>query len=278
MSVSSDSHKLITFYTTHLLSKTNGTDSWVAAPAFNSATKRFFHDMFQLFKDAGHYIDRLPIIRDTKPYILETSNNLHSVSPATFKLSDFPKKIKEHVCAKIQTVLTYTLVFMDKQLKVYFLTEQSKPSISRYETYLVRILTWIFVAHHFAPRSCVGNLKIFIYFTNLKKSLPKTALEIIGREHANTAFTYTCPKDPEIAIFRKEEWFKTFIHETFHTFHLDFSGMRNHLCEDRIKLLFGKIDSDVRLYEAYTECWARILNAMMVCYFELKQEIKLKRS
>ena len=31
----------------------------------------------------------------------------------------------------------------------------------------------------------------------------------------------------EIIIFRNEEWFKVFVHETFHLFGVDFSNMSN---------------------------------------------------
>jgi len=91
-------------------------------------------------------------------------------------------------------------------------------------------------------------------------------LQILCDMNANTAFTYTCPLDSEIVIFRKEEWFKVLIHESFHNFALDFSDVDNQYCKETILSLFP-IHSDVNLYEAYTEFWARIMNCLFSSYF-----------
>ena len=68
--------------------------------------------------------------------------------------------------------------------------------------------------------------------------LPSTNIEILNSSHVNTAFTRTCPKKSEIVVFRKEEWFKVFIHESFHNFGLDFSDMNNAECTSRILDIF----------------------------------------
>ena len=60
--------------------------------------------------------------------------------------------------------------------------------------------------------------------------MPDSNIDIIDQIHVNTGFTTTCPVDSEIVIFREEEWFKVFIHETFHNFALDFSDMNNSAC------------------------------------------------
>ena len=62
-----------------------------------------------------------------------------------------------------------------------------------------------------------------MYLTPHKKKLPKQ-YNLIDREHANTAFTTSCQTETEICIFREEEWFKTFIHETFHNMGMDFTA------------------------------------------------------
>jgi len=81
----------------------------------------------------------------------------------------------------------------------------------------------------------------------------------------------TCPKNSEIVIFRKEEWFKVFIHETFHNFGLDFSGINNEICKQRILSLFP-VKSDVNLFEAYSEFWAKIINCIFCSYMQLKNK------
>jgi hypothetical protein len=72
-------------------------------------------------------------------------------------------------------------------------------------------------------------------------------------------------------VYRKEEWFKVLIHETFHNFGLDFSDMNTSECNKRILALFP-VNSEVNLYESYTECWAEILNACFCSFFFLKNK------
>jgi hypothetical protein len=108
-----------------------------------------------------------------------------------------------------------------------------------------------------------------MYLTSLKKNLPTTNITILDENHVNTAFTYTCPVDSEIVIFRKEEWFKVLMHETFHNFALDFSDMNTSECTKHVLSIF-KVKSDVNLYEAYTEFWAEIMNAVFCSYILLK--------
>lgn len=109
-----------------------------------------------------------------------------------------------------------------------------------------------------------------MYLTSLTKKLPTSNITILDENHVNTAFTYTCPVDSEIVIFRKEEWFKVLMHETFHNFALDFSDMNTSECTKRMLSIF-KVKSDVNLYEAYTEFWAEIMNAVFCSYVLLKK-------
>ena len=58
------------------------------------------------------------------------------------------------------------------------------------------------------------NIKNLYLFTNHKKLLPSKEI-ILNTSHVNSAYTYACREDT-MTIFRQEEWFKVFIHETFH--------------------------------------------------------------
>jgi hypothetical protein len=130
---------------------------------------------------------------------------------------------------------------------------------------------WLYIINQYASKQCANSLVIYFYFTSLEKKLPTTNIHILDEINVNTAFTTTCPKDSEIVVFRKEEWFKVFMHETFHNFALDFSDMNNNDSHKCILDIF-KVDSDVNLYEAYTEFWAEIMNALFCTFFSLKNK------
>ena len=123
----------------------------------------------------------------------------------------------------------------------------------------------------YASKFCAKQLDIYLYFTSLSKNLPSTDDRVLDENHANTAFTTTCPRESEIVIFRKEEWFKVLIHETFHNFGLDFSGMNTDKCTTDMLKIFP-VDSEVNLYESYAEFWAEIMNALFCSFFKLKNK------
>ena len=85
------------------------------------------------------------------------------------------------------------------------------------------MLVWLTIISKISSPNCSKELNIFVYFTSLKKELPESQHMILQANNVNTAFTTTCPVNSDIVIFRQEEWFKVFIHETFHNFALDFS-------------------------------------------------------
>jgi hypothetical protein len=100
-------------------------------------------------------------------------------------------------------------------------------------------------------------------------------MHILNENNVNTAFTTTCPANSEIVVYRKEEWFKVFIHESFHNFGLDFSDMNTQDCTNHILQLFN-VHSEVNLYESYTEFWAEIMNAAFSSFFLLKEKTNLE--
>jgi hypothetical protein len=85
--------------------------------------------------------------------------------------------------------------------------------------------------------------------------------------HANTAFTTSCSQENSVFIYRKEEWFKVFLHESFHCLGLDFSEIGSSSPDQVIRATFPAVSPsvDVRLYESYCEMWAEIINLMFLC-------------
>ena len=191
--------------------------------------------------------------------------------PKTFTASNFPKEIISHIDKNMLYDISYTFSLFDREIKIQFVVEHANPEfqIELYNEYVETILQWLYIVNEYSSKTCSKKINIFIYFTSLKKQLPTSNIVILDENHVNTAFTYTCHTDSEIVIFRKEEWFKVLIHETFHNFALDFSDMNTDECKNRMLSIF-KIKSEVNLYEAYTEFWAEIMNSVFCSYSLLK--------
>jgi len=117
--------------------------------------------------------------------------------------------------------------------------------------------------------NCSTKLSIYLYLSKLKKKLPNKKNDNIDfieirQININTGFSFSCLKNNEIIIFRKEEWDKVLIHEMIHALGMDFaiSEKLNDIANRRMLDFFRisqQVNPDLKIYEAYTETWATIL-------------------
>jgi hypothetical protein len=166
------------------------------------------------------------------------------------------------------------------EINMIFFDMAEKDAKSYAEHILKQMLIWLIMSDKYVNQRCSQNLKIYIYFTDLVKILPSKPKEIIGSKNVNTAFTMSCKPINEIHIYRKEEWFKAFIHETFHALGLDFSSADNEKLKESKKeiLELFKINSKVNLYESYAEIWAELIHLIFILSQGGKQfEIREKK-
>jgi hypothetical protein len=203
--------------------------------------------------------------------IIKIQNSLDVTKPNNFNYKSFPEVVRNHIDELSLSEISYTLPMFNRMIKIVFTVEDAniELKIKKYNKYIDSIIMWLYILNLYSSKQCANSLTVYFYFTTLEKKLPESNIFILDERHVNTAFTTTCPKDSEIVIFRHEEWFKVFIHETFHNFGLDFSDMNNNECNNYLLNIF-KVKSFVNSYEAYTEFWAEIMNALFCSFFSLK--------
>ena len=147
--------------------------------------------------------------------------------------------------------------------------DNDKKIYNLFDKMIHKIYVWLFVCNHYTNSQCSPIINIYIYLTNHKKVLPSlhthTSYQLeIDRHNANTAFTLACPHSKnEIYIYRFEEWFKVLIHESFHSFGLDFARMPEEIVNKKMFSIFP-IKCDLRFYETYCEMWAEIINIIFI--------------
>lgn len=135
-----------------------------------------------------------------------------------------------------------------------------------------KIHLWLSFISPYILNECSMKTNIYLLFTRFKKVIPYKG-EDITFKHVNSAFTTACSPQSSIYIFRYEEWFKVLIHESFHCFGLDFSHHDNYEAEREITKAFKvKNKNGVRVYEAYCEIWAEVLNIVLVSYLKTKDK------
>lgn len=168
---------------------------------------------------------------------------------------------------------TYTMEVLGKKIIIHFVFEKDglvkkwkAPNIDIINAYVDNMMMWLHVANKYTTKVCAPVLTIFIYLSSLEKKVPNLEDTVIAPTHVNTGVTTSCPAmDGEIILYRHEEWFKVFIHESFHALGLDFSAMDVRLSESNIREIFH-IPTPILLFEAYTEFWARVLNVLIVSF------------
>ena len=199
--------------------------------------------------------------------------------PTKFPVSSFPEEIRQHINLTSKHRIDYTIKTnhrKEKEISFHFILDDKSylgSNPNKYISYAKHMLAWLDIVNDYAYRNCADKLDVYLYFTDLQKCMPSSNMHVLGENNVNTAFTTTCPKTSEIVIFRKEEWFKVFMHETFHNFALDFSDMNTDSAHSKIRKIFD-VESDVNLFEAYTESWAEIFNICFFSYHSLDHELK----
>jgi hypothetical protein len=262
MKLSKNSQNLMSFFTkNNHINKVN-------------QTKRTDAIIIRLYYDILEAYNNLLSLKQKEKYYNVTIKKIMNTSqiprPQTFNEENIPKLVRANIDKLSMSEITYTFSLYGRNVKVIFIIEQEL-KLETFNSYVDYIIIWLHILNKYASKQCANTLVIYFYFTSLLKELPHSNDIIIDQINVNTAFTRTCPKDSEIVVFRKEEWFKVLIHETFHNFGLDFSDINNEKMHECILNIF-KVNSEVNLFEAYTEFWAEIMNALFCSFFSLKDK------
>jgi len=186
----------------------------------------------------------------------------------------------------------------------YEINNIRKKSASYFKNAVLKIYLWLKISSKYAAKECAPQLECFIYLTPFKRSHPLfskeqetktgvgTAYEdyeeyeelyhhvntphrssVLKPIHINGGVSDLCKPSGRVIVYRKEEWFKVFIHETMHNYGLDFSEMDISAANGLLHKMFT-IQKDVKLYESYCEVWARIMNIVFETYFDINSRAK----
>jgi hypothetical protein len=142
--------------------------------------------------------------------------------------------------------------------------------IAVYQLYAYKVFIWISMVGRMANKECSEKLDVYFYMTPFKKERPHHnggGEDNLSAIHVNTGLTRNCETHGEIIVYRAEEWFKVFIHESMHNFNMDFIDLDLHEANERLRTTFCIPHGDILLFESYTEAWARIITIMIDTYF-----------
>jgi len=229
------------------------------------------------------------------PRILsELQHNYDKTGISHHKLNDdedryIPYKIycyireKSQYCIRFQRIIRgrlftlYFITFPESHISVCTSTSTSylcAAEIAVYQHYAYKVYIWLSIVSRMSDIECSEKLDIYFYMTPFKKQRPLLSGsagtgsrdDILSAIHVNTGLTRNCERHGEIVVYRTEEWFKVFIHESLHNFNIDFIDSDLRDANERLRRSFCIPHGDILLFEAYTETWARIINTMIDIY------------
>lgn len=126
--------------------------------------------------------------------------------------------------------------------------------LNRISKYCHLIHTFLkFIEPYILEKCNNKDVHIIICLTDLDKTFKYNSY--VSKNDVNSAFTTRCGN---IYIFRKEEWFKSLIHETLHHYRIGISE------NFKISDIFSVNKCHINLDETYVEFWAEIINNMFI--------------
>ena len=237
-------------------------------------TKTIVDELYQHFVSADKYINNLK--KGTAfNYKLTKINMISQIpKPSEYDSYYFPTHIQKYINDEASYTLHYSCKIKGRELNIYFIifNELSSEEVLELNKAVHMIYMWIYIINIYAIGKCSKSISLYVYMTPFKKMFPDNQLITLNAEHVNSGYTSGCRKNTEIILFRKEEWFKVFLHETFHNFGLDFSDIHLYHVNMKLKEMFN-VNIEYKLYESYCETWARIINVMFYTFDQVSQHM-----
>lgn len=217
------------------------------------AQNNWLHNQVSLKKKYSMYIDK-----ESNYY--RSISGFQSIHPAIVSTIEKTDSIHNK----------YMLEINNNVYSIYFYFPSASKHVNKdpfFHDCVMKIYFWLYLIQPYIRKNCSKQMNIHIWFSNHKKMISKNSSELLDAIHVNTAFTSSCMPTTNIILYRKEEWFKVFIHETFHNLGLDFSDKNNPIIESKINQLFKvKNNNDIRIFESYCEIWAETMHCFLVAF------------
>ena len=205
-----------------------------------------------------------------------------------------PYKVYQYIREKSELCIQFQTTIQNRAITLYFITfpeshvsvvcsksasssAQCSLEIATYQQYAYKVFAWLYIVTSMSDKDCSEeSLHVYFYMTPFKKQRPARGASgddaILSAIHVNTGLTRNCETHGEIVVYRTEEWFKVFVHESMHNFNMDFIDQDLRAANTQLRRTFCIPHEDVLLFETYTETWARIINTMFHTYFHGTQK------
>jgi hypothetical protein len=206
-------------------------------------------------------INGITIVNNLTHFLETNPNLLNEIETIDLYGSFISLDIQKDIENNFEFIYIYSFKYKDYSVKSTFITNK----ISLYPNFLyslhIRALIWCSVNNK-------KKTEFKSWLTKIKKKLPNKHSYPIGSKNVNTGSTYRGNLH-SINIWRGEEIKKVLIHEMGHSLEIEFgppfyntkiNTEYNILLKYIIEIFNIPKNTEIRIYEAYNEIWALIIN------------------
>jgi len=252
------------------------------APIFsikkNSTMRNFLVYIYAQFIEVNKFINTLNIIK-SRTEISNISTKISNVIEEHLSKSIYiDSSIITYISNNLNNckIISYENIIHNKKFILDFIV-YDKININNLDNIVKKMLIFLQILIKISKNSnneinecSKDGISITFFFTPFVKKLninktESEAKEILGAKNVNSGFNYTCLNSGLIFIYRKEDFFKVFVHESVHGYGIDralhFNFAKNEYYNKFLNLFAfaNKHITNVGINESLTEFWTSLL-------------------
>ena len=248
-----------------------------------SIMSRFLEYIYILLNNKQQLLRDINIVGSRRleinKYIIK--NKIIAYTEAHFRENKYiDESIVKYIITNIDNckLVSYENIINLKKYVFEFIIYGREISIKNLDSIVEKMLLIVQVIIALSNNESRQGQHVTFFLTPFKKKLDINSSNILGAKNANSGFTYTNQKNNAIIIYRKEEFFKVFIHESIHYYGVDkalHKPLSDPIHYDKFINLFNINKKDIKsigLNESITEFWAFM---MLLCIISYDRSIQL---
>jgi len=248
--------------------------------------------LYKNIKDGYKYVNKKKLCKN----VIQLKNDRIITQNDGYFLTNIINSI---IISRTKNQLRYDCKLLNREIIIYIGVEKEEIDYNYYKSLINRMLSILYIltknsesisrtklrissrtnsrsnSRTMLKSICSEKLEIYIYLIDIRKKLPIISSEIIGKDNVNSGYSYYCKRSNKIVVYRKEEWFKVFIHECYHALGLHYNDYHNNTLN---KIFNINNNIKINIMECYVEIWARILNTTSTSYLISKSYTTFKEN
>jgi hypothetical protein len=242
----------------------------------NTIMGNILHVLYNEFSNERKIINAINVEK-SRSHEDNKTNIKKKITPIVEKHLRPTKYIDETIINYIITnvnckIVTYENVIKGKSYVFDFIIYDDKISIKKLDLVVENMLLFLQVLIAISNNELRNGQHVTFFLTPFQKKLNSDDYIILGAKNVNSGFTYPNLESGITFIYRMEEFFKVFVHESIHYYgidkalHKEFNNNTNYNNFIDLFSISNKNSNAIGINEAVTEFWTFILYLCVISH------------